>query len=298
MEQVIHSEIPVIDKAAQKRKEIAFLCTKYFFLVFFSFLFVFPIYVLIINSFMPNEQIMGQRSLWPNYFYFDTYTSVFTSEYLRYLVNTLLVCVLNVAGVCIASSITAYALAKMNFYGKNFIFACIMGIVLLPSTVISIPLYIIYTKLNWVGTLLPLWVPMWFGGGTMNIFLVRQFMRGVPKSYSEAASIDGANAFQIYYMIVLPQIKPILIYLAVTGLIGNWNDFQGPLMYVRDNQQSWTLSLALYMLFGTNASSTSVTNLPNIQMAVGVMMMIPCVVLFAFFQKTIMEGISAIGIKG
>lgn len=298
MEQVINREIPTINRAVQKRKEIAFLSTKYFFLVLFSFIFVFPIYVLIINSFMPNEQIMGQRSLWPDYFYFGTYNKVFTSEYLKYLVNTLTVCVLNVGGVCIASSITAYAIAKMNFFGKNFIFACIMGIVLLPGTVISIPLYIIYSKLNWIGTLFPLWVPIWFGGGTMNIFLVRQFMRGVPKSYSEAACIDGANAFQIYYMIILPQIKPILIYLAVTGLIGNWNDFQGPLMYVRDNQSSWTLSLALYMLFGTNASSTSVTNLPNIQMAVGVMMMIPCVVLFAFFQKTIMEGISAIGVKG
>lgn len=298
MEQVLNHEIPTTSREMQKIKKIAFLCTKYFFLVLFSFLFVFPIYVLIINSFMPNEQIMGQRSLWPDYFYFGTYNKVFTSEYFRYLMNTLIVCVLNVGGVCVASSITAYAIAKMNFFGKNFIFACIMGIVLLPGTVISIPLYIIYSKLNWIGTLYPLWVPIWFGGGTMNIFLVRQFMRGVPKSYSEAASIDGANAFQIYYMIILPQIKPILIYLAVTGLIGNWNDFQGPLMYVRDNQGSWTLSLALYMLFGTNASSTSVTNLPNIQMAVGVMMMIPCVVLFAFFQKTIMEGISAIGVKG
>ena len=298
MEQVISQEIPTINRAAKRRKDIAFLCVKYFFLVFFSFLFIFPMYVLVINSFMPNEQIMGQRSLWPSYFYFGTYNKVFTSEYFRYLMNTLTVCVLNVSGVCIASSITAYAIAKMNFYGKNFVFACIMGIVLLPSTVISIPLYIIYSKLNWIGTLYPLWVPIWFGGGTMNIFLVRQFMRGVPKSYSEAASIDGANAFQIYYMIILPQIKPILIYLAVTGLIGNWNDFQGPLMYVRDNQSGWTLSLALYMLFGTNASSTSVTNLPNIQMAVGVMMMIPCVLLFGFFQKTIMEGISAIGVKG
>ena len=298
MEQVISQEIPTINRAAKRRKDIAFLCVKYFFLVLFSFLFIFPIYVLVINSFMPNEQIMGQRSLWPSYFYFGTYNKVFTSEYFRYLMNTLTVCVLNVSGVCIASSITAYAIAKMNFYGKNFVFACIMGIVLLPSTVISIPLYIIYSKLNWIGTLYPLWVPIWFGGGTMNIFLVRQFMRGVPKSYSEAASIDGANAFQIYSMIILPQIKPILIYLAVTGLIGNWNDFQGPLMYVRDNQSGWTLSLALYMLFGTNASSTSVTNLPNIQMAVGVMMMIPCVIIFCFFQKEIMEGIATIGIKG
>lgn len=288
----------VMTDSTRKRKQIAFLCTKYFFLVLFSVIFVFPIYALVINSFMPNEQIMGMRSLWPDYFYFGAYTKVFTLEYLNYFKNTILVCALNIGGVCIASSLTAYAIAKMDFFGKNFVFACIMGIVLLPGTILSIPLYIIYSRLNWVGTLLPLWVPMWFGGGTMNIFLVRQFMRGIPKSYSEAAALDGANAFQIYCRVILPQVKPILIYLAVTGFIGNWNDFQGPLMYVRDKQSSWTLSLALYMQFGTNASSTSTTNLANIQMSVGVIMMIPCLVLFAFFQKTIMEGISAIGVKG
>ena len=132
----------------------------------------------------------------------------------------------------------------------------------------------------------------------MNIFLVRQFMRGVPKSYSEAASLDGANPFQVFYMIVLPLVKPILIYLAVTGFIGNWNDFQGPLMYVRSDPKNWTLSLALYLDFATVESATDTNNLPNNQTAVGVMMMIPCLILFAFFQKTIMEGISAIGIKG
>lgn len=281
-----------------KRQRIIFTCVKYFFLVFFSFIFLFPIYALVINSFMPNEQVMGARSLWPEYFYFGAYTKVFTLEYLRYFLNTVLVCVLNVGGVCIASSITAYALAKMEFFGKTVVFAAIMGMVLLPGTILSIPLYIIYSKLNWVGTLLPLWVPMWFGGGTMNIFLVRQFMRGIPKSYSEAASLDGANPFQVYYMIVLPLVKPILIYLAVTGLIGTWNDFSGPLMYVRDNESSWTLSLALYMRFGMNMGSSGYDKMLNTQMAVGVLMMIPCLILFAFFQKQIMEGISAIGIKG
>ena len=281
-----------------KRQRIIFTCVKYFFLVFFSFIFLFPIYALVINSFMPNEQVMGARSLWPEYFYFGAYTKVFTLEYLRYFLNTVLVCVLNVGGVCIASSITAYALAKMEFFGKTVVFAAIMGMVLLPGTILSIPLYIIYSKLNWVGTLLPLWVPMWFGGGTMNIFLVRQFMRGIPNSYTEAAKLDGANSFQIYLSIVLPMIKPILIYLAVTGLIGTWNDFQGPMTYVGSvgdrARDKWTLSLALYFDF----VDTSGNAMPNIQAAVGVIMMIPCAILFGFFQKTIMEGISSIGVKG
>ena len=285
-------------KSSLYKDHIALSIAKYFFLVLFSIFFLFPIYALVINSVMPYEQIQGIRSLWPDYFEFSTYTKVFTLEYLRYFLNTIIVCALNIGGVCLASSLTAYAISKLDFWGKNVVFAAIMGMILLPSTVLSIPLYIIYSRLNWVGTLLPLWVPMWFGGGTMNIFLVRQFMKGIPNSYTEAASLDGANNFQIYYKIVLPLVAPILIYLAVTGFIGNWNDFAGPLMYVRNNQENWTLSLALYMIFASDMGSSATQNFMNNQMAVGVMMMIPCVVLFAFFQKTIMQGISVVGVKG
>ena len=287
-----------IKKGSLYKDPLALSIAKYFFLVLFSIFFLFPIYALVINSFMPYEQIQGIRSLWPEYFEFSTYTKVFTLEYLRYFCNTILVCVLNIGGVCVASSLTAYAIAKLNFWGKNVVFAAIMGMILLPSTVLSIPLYIIYSRLNWVGTLLPLWVPMWFGGGTMNIFLVRQFMKGIPNSYCEAASLDGATSFQIYYKIILPLVAPILIYLAVTGFIGNWNDFAGPLMYVRNNEESWTLSLALYMIFASDMGTSATQNFMNNQMAVGVMMMIPCVILFAFFQKTIMQGISVVGVKG
>ncbi|MBR2385609.1 MAG: carbohydrate ABC transporter permease [Clostridia bacterium] len=289
----------IVKKQRSYYKEpLALTIAKYFFLVLFSFFFLFPVYALVINSFMPYEQLVGVRSLWPKYFEFKTYTKVFTTEYVRYFVNTLKVCFLNIGGVCVASSLTAYAISKLDFWGKNFVFAVIMGMVLLPSTILSIPLYIIYSKLEWIGTLYPLWVPMWFGGGTMNIFLVRQFMKGIPKSYSEAASLDGANSLQVFIKIILPLVKPILIYLAVTGFFGNWNDFSGPLMYVRDEQKNWTVSLALYMIFGTDSLGSGTQKFMNNQMAVGVMMMIPCVILFAFFQKTIMEGISVIGVKG
>ena len=290
-------------KAVKKQRKyykepLSLTCSKYFFLVLFSIFFLFPIYALIISSFMPADHFQGKSLLWPEVFDLSSYTAVFTSEYVLYLVNTLKVCILNISGVCLASSLTAFAISKLDFWGKNVVFAMIMGMILLPSTMLSIPLYIIYDKLGLYGTLYPLWLPMWFGGGTMNIFLVRQFMKGIPKSYSEAASLDGANSFQIYIGIIMPLVKPILIYLAVTGFFGNWNDFSGPLLYVADNKNKWTLSLALYKIFGETSGASDVDNTPNIQMAVGVMMMIPCIVLFAFFQKTIMEGISVIGVKG
>ena len=281
-----------------KARKIAFNTTKYFFLSVVSIIFLFPVYALLINSIMPNEDI-SMKALWPSYINWKPYAQFFTdSEYLRYTCNTLFVCVMNVGGICIASSLTAYALTKLDFVGRDLIFAMIMAIVLLPGTVMSIPLMIIYRKIGWDGTLYPLWLPMWLGGGTMNIFLVRQFMRGIPNSYTEAAKLDGANSFQVYLNIVVPMIKPILIYLAVTCFIGTWNDFQGPMTYVGSvgdrAKDKWTLSLALYFDF----VDTSGNAMPNVQAAVGVIMMIPCVILFGFFQKTIMEGISSIGVKG
>lgn len=280
-----------------KSQSLGLRITKWVFLILLSVFFLFPIYALVINSFMPDKECIGVKSLWPSTFYFGAYGAMFKPAYLNYLKNTLIVCGLNMLGVCFGSSLCAYGLAKVKFKGKNVVFMIIMATVLLPGTVTSIPLFIIYTKLKWTGTLLPLWVPIWFGGGAMNIFLVRQFMKGIPNSYTEAALLDGAGTFHIYYKIILPLIRPIMIYLAVTTFFGQWNDFNGPMLYVADVQESWTLSLALYKDFGVK-QSTANNNLPNAQMAVGVMMMIPCVILFAFFQKELMEGIAAIGIKG
>lgn len=125
----------------------------------------------------------------------------------------------------------------------------------------------------------------------MNIFLCRQFIKGIPNSLTEAATLDGASTFKIYYTIILPLIKPILIYLAITTFLGQWNDFQGPMMYVKDRQSNWTLSLALYQNYINRAGY------PNVDMAVGVLMMIPGAILFGFFQKELMEGVAMTGLK-
>ncbi|MBQ7374219.1 MAG: carbohydrate ABC transporter permease [Clostridia bacterium] len=279
------------------KQSVPFLCVKYFFLVLVSCVFLFPIYVLLITSVLPNTDV-GMKVLWPQYINLKPYLAFFqNSNYLLYTLNTLFVAIMNIGGVCIASSLTAYALTKLNFAGRDVIFAMIMAVVLLPSTVLSIPLMIIYRVIGWDGTLFPLWVPMWLGGGTMNIFLVRQFMRGIPNSYTEAAKLDGASNFDVYLKVILPMVKPILVYLAVTGFIGNWNDFQGPLTYigtVKGSESQWTLSLALYKDFLTAEGDRRA----NVQAAVGVIMMVPCLVLFAFFQRQIMEGISTVGVKG
>lgn len=285
----------VAQKKKVRKKRVAQYVLGYFFLILFSVIFLFPFYCLFIESVMPDSQLLELPSLWPSAFNFAPYLKVFSYEYLWYFKNTIFVCGLNILGVCLASSFTAYGIAKVNFKGRNIVFGIILSTVLLPGTVTSIPLFVLYTRMGWVGTHLPLWLPVWFGGGAMNIFLVRQFIKGIPNSYTEAAIIDGANSFRIYVSIIVPLIKPILLYLAVMTFIGQWNDFQGPLMYVKQNQSSWTMSLALYLNFQSLASGK---NLPNVQMAAGVIMLVPCAVLFGLFQKQLMEGVATIGIKG
>ena len=263
----------------------------YFFLVLFSFLFLFPIFCLFFQSVLPDEELY-QFTLFPAYFNFQPYKTALSDLTLfKYLLNTLVLVILNILGSSVMSSVTAFGLSKVKFKGQDLVFSLILATVFLPSTVTSIPLYAMYLKMGWTTTNYPLWVPLLFGGGAMNIFLMRQFMRGIPKTYTEAAILDGASNFHIYLHIVLPLIKPIFIYLSVQTFFGVWNDFQGPLMYLEDDSQ-YTLSLALYLEYGQ-------TNDPiNLTMAVGVLMMVPCAALFAIFQKQLMEGVSTVGIKG
>ncbi len=267
---------------------------------------LFPIYFMLVLSVTPNKDLLGTPSMFPKSFSFEPYISFFKGEYLfgyelenggwrnGYLLNTLIVCASCIGGTIVAGSLSAYGITKVRIKGKGIIFGIIMATIFLPSTVTSIPLYIIYNELGWNGTLLPLTIPIWFGGGAMTIFLIRQFMRGIPDSLTEAAMIDGASSFDIYLKIILPNIAPILLYLAVTTFIGTWNDYSGPLLYLGESDEYWTLSLAIYKDFANPNGML----LANSQMAYGVIMMIPCLILFAFFKKQLVEGISVIGIKG
>ena len=263
----------------------------YFFLVLFVFFFLFPIFCLLLQSVLPDEEL-SQFTLFPAYFNFSTYKIALSDlQLLKYFWNTVKLIFLSILGSAVMSSVTAFGLSKVKFKGQDLVFSLILATVFLPSTVTSIPLYAMYLKMGWTTTNYPLWVPLLFGGGAMNIFLMRQFMRGIPKTYSEAAILDGASNFRIYLNIVLPLIKPIFIYLSVQTFFGVWNDFQGPLMYLEEESQ-YTLSLALYLKYGQSNDPI------NLTMAVGVLMMNPCAALFAVFQKQLMEGVSTIGIKG
>ena len=199
----------------------------YFFLVLFVFFFLFPIFCLLMQSVLPDEEL-SQFTLFPAYLNFSTYKIALSDlQLLKYFWNTVKLIFLSILGSAVMSSVTAFGLSKVKFKGQDLVFSLILATVFLPSTVTSIPLYAMYLKMGWTTTNYPLWVPLLFGGGAMNIFLMRQFMRGIPKTYSEAAILDGASNFRIYLNIVLPLIKPIFIYLSVQTFFGVWNDFLG-----------------------------------------------------------------------
>ena len=258
--------------------------------------FMFPVVYMVVVSFQNDMAAVSPTSIIPRLedFSFAGYKDFFSrASFFKGIGNTFLVCFLCIAGILTGATFCAYGLTKVYFKGQKVMFIIILATVFLPGTVTAIPLFTIYQKIGWINTLFPLWVPIWFGGGAMNIFLVRQFMRGIPKSLHESAKIDGANSFQILITIIVPLVRPILLYLAVTTFIGTWNDYSTPLLYLTTASSPKTLALLIFEAFQDSRQPL----LLNGQMATGIMMMIPTTILFGFFQKELTQGISLMGLK-
>lgn len=173
-------------------------------------------------------------------------------------------------------------------------FAAMLGTMMLPSAVTQLPLYIIYSKLGFLNTILPFTIPNLFGGGAVYIFLIRQFMMGIPNELENAAKIDGANAFVRYSRIVVPLCKPVLIYVMVQVFLAYWGDYYGPLVYCTSATAPKTLALVLYNFITDNSQGTKV----NILMAGAVFMSVIPTILFGIFQKQLIEGVTMGSLKG
>ncbi len=272
---------------------VAFLLACYFLL---------PFFVLVTRSFMTVEEV-GQTLL-PSSFNLKNYLNIFVLDnqvdILKALFNSLTIMFFKTLGTVFSSFICAYALSRIKFFGRKVLFAFGMMTIMLPGIVTTISLYSLYYSINWIGTLYPLIVPAWFGGGMMTIFLEMQFMKSISNTMDEAAIIDGANHLQIAFGIYLPLIIPVIVYIAITTAIGSWNDFMAPLTYItKGSYEKYTLPLAFYYKYqSTGGFDPSITR-PNEQAALGIFMMLPIFILFAFFKDKMIKGISlAGGIKG
>ena len=211
-----------------------------------------------------------------------------------YFENTLLVTVLSVAGSVLSSSLVAYSFARLRWPGRDMFFVLVLVTMLLPSIVTFIPQYVLFSKIHWVGTFLPLIVPTWFGNA-FYIFLLRQFFRGIPQELSEAARLDGASEIRIWWQIVMPLARPALAAVGIFSFAGAWEDYFNPLVYVGGDPSKWTLQLGL-KAFESAAGGGS--PLWNLIMAAGLVVMIPVLIAFFVGQKYFIEGVTLTGLKG
>jgi multiple sugar transport system permease protein len=194
-------------------------------------------------------------------------------------------------GTLITASMMAFAFARLRFPGRGFLFGLVLSTIMLPGIVTLIPTFIVFRYLGWINTLLPLIVPSWFGGGAFNIFLIRQFFMTLPYDLDEAARIDGASNFRIYWNILLPLSKPVLATVAIFSFIYHWNDFFHPLIYLQDTSK-WTMAIGLQGFKDLYSTSW------NLMMAASTAMITPLLVLFFLAQHYFVSGIHLTGIAG
>ena len=213
-----------------------------------------------------------------------------SSGFLLFMRNSLFISVMAVLGQILSSSFVAFGFARVNFKGRNTLFVILLATLMVPAQVTLIPLFSIYKSIGWIDSFLPLIVPQ-FTAGAFNVFLIRQFMLGLPKELDESAEIDGANAFHIYRKIILPNCGPVLIIVGLFTFVASWQDVLGPLIYL-DNPNYRTVSLGLEYF-----RSPYVDNRPLL-MAGALLSMIPVACLFLVAQRYIMSGIATTGLKG
>lgn len=264
---------------------------QYLILTIIAVFLAFPFFLLISRSFMTEIDINAARII-PTRFTFDNYRTIFQkNNYMLYTWNTIKVVGCNMILVPLSASLCAYSFSRLQWKGREFVFSCVLATIMIPGTVLQIPLYVMFYDFQWLGTLKPLIIPAAFGGGAINIFLLRQFMRTIPKEIDEAAIIDGANAFK-RYLLLLPLCSPILIYIVVGTFASGWSDFFGPLVYLT-KRETYTLAVIIYQ--DSLASDLSGANL---KMAAGAFMSLFPAVLFVLYQRKLIDGIMVGAVKG
>lgn len=260
-------------------------------------IFFFPFFWTVSTSLKQvSELFQYPPSLLPAVPQWKNYATVLqTVPYLLWVKNSATVVVLVTLGVILTSSVVAYSFARFDYRGKSLFFLITLGTLMLPAQITLIPQFILFNWLGWVNTLLPLWVPAWFGGGAFYIFLLRQFFLSLPNELDEAALIDGANYWQIFWRVLLPLCRPALATAAVIAFIGSWDDFLTPLIYLNSGSK---YTVAIGLNFFRNVPEEAGVPMQHLLMAASVMAVIPPMLVFFMAQRYFTEGIVLSGIKG
>jgi multiple sugar transport system permease protein len=276
----------------RRRRPDAWRVATYATLIALGALYLLPLLWMIATSLKTGPQaIANPPTLIPSPVIWENFPKALTQiNFPQALRNSLVYALPAVVGTVLSCSLVAYGFARIAWPGRDLVFIVLLGTMMLPGQVTFIPLYVIYAKLGWIGTFLPLVVPT-FLGNPFFIFLLRQFFRGIPEELSSAARIDGASELQILLRIILPLSWPALITVALFTFIDKWGDFFGPIVYL-NNADLYPLSVAVQTF-----QSAHKTDWP-LSMAASVVISAPLVILYFLAQRKFIEGITLTGIKG
>jgi multiple sugar transport system permease protein len=276
--------------AAVRRRRVLVLIAEHSLLIAAALAFLAPFIFIALTSLMTTDQTLSPK-LWPDPFKLSNYTDVFEkAPMLRYALNTVIYSSLATLGMLVSSIPVAYALALLRWRGRQLAFMLVLVAMMLPPQVTIVPLYVMWAKLNLVGSLAPLIIPNWFGDA-FSIFLLRQFFMTIPEPYLDSARVDGCGELKILLTVVLRLAKPAIAAVALFMFLLTFSDFFGPLLYAGDDQSHWTLSLGLAQFRVLHQVQW------NLTMAATLLVIAPVMVLFFFAQKTFVEGVTLTGVK-
>jgi oligogalacturonide transport system permease protein len=257
---------------------------------------LYPMIWLVGASFKTNAEVFTEIGFWPSRFDFSSYAKGWktSSEYTfaTYFLNSFLIIVPKVIVTVISCVLVAYAFARFDFWGKKFLFSVMVGTMMLPLIILRLPQYLMFKHFDWIDTYLPLIVPSAFATDTFFVFMLVQFLRGIPRDMEEAAQIDGCNPLQLLWYILVPILKPAIISVVVFQFIWTMNDFMGPLIYL-STVEKYPVSLALKMSIG----ATEEVEWASV-IAISVVALVPSLLVFFLAQRHFIEGAASSGIKG
>ena len=284
-----------VGKSRSKTKKLVDSAIKYIILIVVGLLMIYPLLWLIGASFKENNEIFSSVGIIPKKLDFTGYVNGWktSTEYTftKYFMNTFAIVVPKVIFTLISCTLAAYGFARFKIPGKKVLFSILIGTLLLPTIVLNIPQYIMYRQLGWLDTYLPLIIPSLLATDTFFVFMLVQFLRGLPLELEEAAKIDGCNSFQTLMYILVPILKPALISVALFQFIWSMNDFMGPLIYI-SSVDKYPISIALKM----SMDNSAVVQWSQV-MAMAVIALVPSIIIFFSAQKYFVEGVSTSGLK-
>lgn len=295
------SNVKVVDgetlNKRNARKKLINSIIRYTILILGALIMIYPIIWLIGASFKTNSEIFSSIGFIPSSIDFSAYVKGWqtSTEYTftTYFANTFMIIIPKVIFTVIASTLTAYGFTRFDFPFKKMLMAILVGTLFLPSVVTRVPLYLLWKELGFLDTYIPLTVPALFGGEAFFIFMMVQFMRGIPRELDEAAKVDGCNSLQILYKVLVPVMIPCIVSVALFQFMWTMNDFLGPLIYI-SSVSKYPVAIAIKLAMDTSGGTFEW----NQTIAMSLMGLVPSLVLFFLAQKTFIEGVTAGSVKG